>query len=350
MRKLIIVLGTLLALSLAFTSVCFADTDYDTLVDWEIQIPVPEDTVGVWSSDGNYYIYTQREGSIPYVMLRVYEGFEDEWEFILRYFNDFMAEGYSDLEYVVDYAPVMIGDRLYYNMEYAYTIQGHPVRDRRYVKTVNGLTYMFACKEVEELDMMVGDLLEEVALECVYLKDGEPIDVSETSKEPKTGDDGLREITWDLVEEEVEEMGIEGSFITFDEVNYEMFLPDNMLASSLPAGQTNPESFLGFYVTADGTAYAAIQFVEADITLDQYIELLGTLGTVEDIEKVRLNGNEFIVYFMPENDVMCLSTVVENSGLLEFSFYPSSDEDFGVYAEIIGCSIRPVEEKPFLVG
>ena len=71
MKKTMSVLCFILLFSILIAPLCDAAGDnYDTLVDWNIKIKVPDNTTAVLKGN-EYYIYAQHEGSIPYVMLRV---------------------------------------------------------------------------------------------------------------------------------------------------------------------------------------------------------------------------------------------------------------------------------------
>ena len=179
MKKRIFALCMAFIFLLAAAGMSFADEpEYDTLADWNIKVAVPDNTIAKFivenhyiSDDGNYYIYTQEYNSIPYVMLRVYEGYEDELDFIDGYFTDFMKKQYPDLRITKEAQIVSVGalGLSFYEIDYEYSIQEYTARDRRLVTNVEGKTYMFASKEVEELGRTVGDLLEEVAATCVFL-------------------------------------------------------------------------------------------------------------------------------------------------------------------------------------
>ena len=72
MKKNAIALCLVLALILLLAPFGFAaGENYDTLADWNIRIAVPDNTTAVLKGS-EYYIYAQKEGSIPYVMLTTY--------------------------------------------------------------------------------------------------------------------------------------------------------------------------------------------------------------------------------------------------------------------------------------
>ena len=71
MKKILRVLCMVLALSMLLTPLCFAEDNYDTLADWDLRVKVPEGTTAVLKGS-SYYIYAQRSGEIPSVMIRAY--------------------------------------------------------------------------------------------------------------------------------------------------------------------------------------------------------------------------------------------------------------------------------------
>ena len=94
-------------------------------------------------------------------------------------------------------------------------------------------------------------------------------------------------------------------------------------------------------MTEDGGAVASVVYLPGEITLEDYWDILTVLDDqVEDLEEYYINGQPWLVYFMPENDGMNVATVIEGKGLVEVTFAPMSDEDFAAYAEIMAISLR----------
>lgn len=148
----------------------------DTLADWNIKVVVPEGAEAVLDgADHCYYIYPQEVDSIPYVMLTTYE-YDSAEEFIPD-FTAYMESVYEDLEVTAEPAEKKIGSKECTEIDYGYTVSGYEVLDRRIVTVSEGTTYMFASKEVPELDLMIGNLLEDVVAGSVFLtEDGEPLE------------------------------------------------------------------------------------------------------------------------------------------------------------------------------
>ena len=144
--------------------------------------------------------------------------------------------------------------------------------------------------------------------------------------------------------EAIDEYDLEGDFVTFDELGLMMWLPDFLTPGVIPEEQPNQDLFIGYFTPDDESAYASVVFQPADITLDDYRELLESMGDlIEDLDDYVINGMPFIGYYIPSGDSLCLATVVEGQGLIEFAFAPMSDEDMNAYAEIMGVSIQEIE-------
>ena len=140
----------------------------DTLADWNIKIIVPEDAAAVLDgSDNCYYIYPEETDSIPYVLLTTFA--YDSADTLIPDFTEYMESVYADLEVTADPVEKTIGSKSCTEIDYGYTVSGYEVLDRRIITISDGTAYMFASKEIPELDLMVGTLLEDVVADCVFL-------------------------------------------------------------------------------------------------------------------------------------------------------------------------------------
>lgn len=180
MKKLAPALCLLLALALCLTPLSFAaEPDFDTLADWNIRIHVPEGKTALLAGD-SYYIYAMGEGAIPYVMLTVYS--YSSLERFVEDFTAYMQGVYADLEVVSAPAALRIGDKNCVETVYSYSVSGYAARDRRVAFLADGLVYLFCSKEVEELGLTVGSMLEDVIADCELLSsEPVPADAEETA-------------------------------------------------------------------------------------------------------------------------------------------------------------------------
>lgn len=166
MSKKLTALCAILALLLALAPAALAGSNTDTLADWDITVAVPDGKTAMLKG-GEYYIYIEEGGGIPYVMLRAYR--YDSAEGFLAEFTDYMRGQYDDLRVTQEPTPVRIGDKNGLETFYAYKVSGYDVTDRRVAIRNGERVYMFASKEIEALGKTVGDMLDEVVANCVFL-------------------------------------------------------------------------------------------------------------------------------------------------------------------------------------
>ena len=148
-----------------------AEENYDALTNWNIRISVPEGTIAVLKGS-EYYIYAGKENSIPYVMLRTYP--YDDAQTLLNDFTGYMRKQYPDLKVTADAVKKTIGDKQCFEIDYSYQVSGYEVQDRRIALTTGGMTYMFASKEIGEIGMTIGSMLDDVVANCELLRDDSP--------------------------------------------------------------------------------------------------------------------------------------------------------------------------------
>ncbi len=183
MKKHLSILISMLIL-ISASPICRAADNWDSIADWNIRIRVPDGKTAVLEEQ-EYYIFAGNEGSIPYVMLRTYS-YDDAGEFIAD-FTEYMRQNYSDLSVVSPAEQKTVGNKLCYEIDYGYTIQGYYARDRRMVITRDGVTYMFCSKEIDSLGMTVDGMLEDVVAGCEFLTAGADTDPGESEFMTVTG-------------------------------------------------------------------------------------------------------------------------------------------------------------------
>ena len=122
-------------------------------------------------SDGFVYIYTQDDGSIPYVIIGRYDIASDDFA---NAFTAYMAGSYSDLRVTQDSSALSIAGKIYTKIVYEYAVGGYTVQDTRLFSASGNFTYMFGAKEVPALAYYVGDgYLEQVAGSYAMLAGGD---------------------------------------------------------------------------------------------------------------------------------------------------------------------------------
>ena len=162
-----------------------ASSEAIALDDLGISI-APGSYISIEQTDGFVYVYTQKSGTIPYVIVGCYnitaEDFTDQ-------FTQYMAKEYSDLQVTSQESMITLNDREFSGIVYSYHVGGYVVQDTRLFFAENGNTYMFGAKEIPELSYYVGSTLEETAGSFAHLAGGD----SDYTKHV----DGTRSVTSD---------------------------------------------------------------------------------------------------------------------------------------------------------
>lgn len=152
------------------------------------------------------------------------------------------------------------------------------------------------------------------------------------------------EVNWEDVAPSVEAAAEwKGDFVNFDEIAIKMYVPDVLIPSELTE-EDKEAGYIGYFTTEDETATASVMYVDVEgMSLDEYQEYLEGEEDVDEVEAGIINGIPVVTYSMPENDVACVSIATEKGYILEFSFYPMSDEGFEAVAQIMMASIQAEE-------
>ena len=162
-----------------------ASSEAIALDDLGISI-APGSYISIEQTDGFVYVYTQKSGTIPYVIVGCYnitaEDFTDQ-------FTQYMAQEYSDLQVTSQESMITLNDREFSGIVYSYHVGDYVVQDTRLFFAENGNTYMFGAKEIPELSYYVGSTLEETAGSFAHLAGGD----SDYTKHV----DGTRSVTSD---------------------------------------------------------------------------------------------------------------------------------------------------------
>ena len=350
MKRLFVALGMVFILSMSVSLTGFAAelVGSDTLADWELKVPSYANTMSLLSGDdGNYYIYPMGERGIPYVMIHAYSIYDSEEEFFAE-FTPYMQESYEDLQVLSEMDPVTIDGDVYYETDYLYSVSGNDCIDRRIVRTAGDFTYMFASKEVPGLDLTVGSLLEDTIADCEFLgvEESAPAPLPEDTipqpeEIPQTSDSYIPEFTWtDDLEEELEEEGLYGSFYVFDEIAAMIWIPDCM--NSVILTQDDKDyGYIGYFANDDYSWQIGVTYTQINMTQDEYLQYVLDLDQTEEEQELFINDIPFIKYNLPDTDVVVLATVTTSGYVMEFAFFPASDEAFWDYLDIIGISIQP---------
>lgn len=148
-------------------------------------------------------------------------------------------------------------------------------------------------------------------------------------------------LNWADVEADVEASGIAGDFFQIGDNNLMMWLPSVFSEEELTEEDIE-NGYLSYLTTSDGSAVIAIMSVDIGESLEDWEEELPDYG-VTDAEMGVINGYKALMYSTPEDDTMCVDFETEGGEIIEFTFYPMSDEDFSGLAFLITMSLQPIE-------
>ena len=144
------------------------------------------------------------------------------------------------------------------------------------------------------------------------------------------------EISWEDVAPQVEAAGIEGEFVTFDQIAAKVFIPAGMEAAELP-----DESYIGYFASSDGDA-VAIQYVNVEgMELEQYKATLAETEGVSEIEAGTVNGLPCLTYAY--NNCQCLAFATQAGYILEVTVGPLPDDNAKMGAAVILASVQAAE-------
>lgn len=158
--------------------------------------------------------------------------------------------------------------------------------------------------------------------------------------------DEITELNWADIEETITaENGWEGDFVTFDEIAVKIWVPTAMEAVEL-TDEDREDGYIGYYQTEDGSYVLAVSYVDAGgMSLDEYAELLSQADGISSVSIANVNGIGMVGYNMEETDTAYCAAVTEAGYVLEFAFYPLSDENFSSVIGVMTCSIQAAEEE-----
>ena len=143
----------------------------------------------------------------------------------------------------------------------------------------------------------------------------------------------------------IDEILSQGQVYTFEDVDVNLWVPDVMAPVEL-ADEDKEAGYIGYFATEEGDGVASVVYVNVDgvKSVEDYATLISEIDGVSDIEFGTVNGLPAVSYMMDDTDTACVSFATEQGNLLEFSFYPASDEAFQQISAIMTCSIMNAED------
>jgi len=147
------------------------------------------------------------------------------------------------------------------------------------------------------------------------------------------------EISWEQVEPLLTENGINGEFVTFDQIAVKVWIPEGMAAV-----EGMPENYIGYFATEDGDAVAVTYVNVEGMDLNTYAEQVAANGG-ENIEAGTVNGLPCITYEFTSDAGLCqvCSFTTEAGYVLEVAVGPLADDNAKLGASVVLASIQAAE-------
>ena len=148
-------------------------------------------------------------------------------------------------------------------------------------------------------------------------------------------------LNWEDFEPVLEESGVAGEFVTFDEVAVKIWIPEGMNSVEL-AQEDIDKGFISWFMPEDESASLSVAYVDVDgMTLEQFGENLAALDNVTEIEYGTVNGLPCVTYQIPEQDSMSIAFTTEAGYILEVTCWPISEEGSLMVWGAVTASIQP---------
>lgn len=148
-------------------------------------------------------------------------------------------------------------------------------------------------------------------------------------------------LNWTDVEADVEKAGMDAGFVQIGDMNLKMWLPSVFKEEELTEEDIE-NGYIAYLVTKDNAEIISIMSVDIGASLEAWEKELPDYG-VTDAEMGIINGFKALIYSVPEDDTMCVDFEADSGEILEFTFYPMSDEEFASVASLITMSLQSIE-------
>ena len=159
------------------------------------------------------------------------------------------------------------------------------------------------------------------------------------------------EVNWGDLIEDLAEDNLEGEFVIINELGLKMWIPEDMKEETVDEDMKDA-GYLRYYTSSNQKAKGtndkptvAVTYVDMDgLGLPAYEKLVETSGG-SGLTELNLNGLGAITYDLEEADLTAIAFVTERGYIVEFLFYPMSDEAFAKEVEYMTASIMSAEEN-----
>ena len=148
-------------------------------------------------------------------------------------------------------------------------------------------------------------------------------------------------LNWSDLEEEFKKLDLDGEFVTLEEVPVKFWLPSMLIPDELTK-EDKKNGYVGYYESEDKQAVLSIMYIDCDgITWEEYAGLIDEDDDFSDITYCLLNGLDTVTYRNLILDENFVTVVTEDGHVLEFTFWPVSNEAYYPLAQVTAASIQP---------
>ena len=157
-------------------------------------------------------------------------------------------------------------------------------------------------------------------------------------------DSVFSELNWSDLESEINASGMEARFVTFDEVAVKIWMPNVYQSVEIPEEQRE-EGIIGMFTYDLEEVESGVMVMLFPTNFQNVVDyaefVLDQGGT--NLDFAFINGLPAVSYSMPGKDVMYLAMVTSQQQVLEFSFWPISDENTLALYQVMLFSIQSAE-------
>ena len=148
------------------------------------------------------------------------------------------------------------------------------------------------------------------------------------------------EINWADIEPTIAASGVEGNFVTFDEISVKIWLPSDLKPVEL-SDDDKAQGYIGYFQDDNQEATVAVSYVDMNgMSLEDFAAKLGEDSECTEIEMATINSLPALTYRIPSRDVACVDFATEAGYILEIVMNPLSVEGGDVVWGIVAASIQ----------
>ena len=163
--------------------------------------------------------------------------------------------------------------------------------------------------------------------------------------EPETEEDvDIWELNWEDYTQDMTEEELGGRFEELPETGMELFIPDEFQPVEL-GKEYDGMGYIAYFAQDEKNLVPGIsvQYVDS-ISFQDLTEYQGFLEGLKGLAEVKgvmtLNGEEYLVYEMPSNDITVIGRILDDGGIMEVAVMAEDEAYRDQLAELICASIR----------